>query len=374
MSVAFLRAVDIFDKFNDDDLRVRTKSGAFLSMLLALFAGLFFAIKTLRFFSPKIFRDLALTPSVVNQQDFVNISVSVIVDLPCYFLHLDAIDSLGFSQFDINSTANLRRLTSLGKFIGIAKQTLKRLCHPCFGILPDNVCCNSCEQLVLMFLFKGLIPHPEHWPQCRSQNAPPQVSLDEKCLIKGKISVNKVSGQFHIAPGRNDLEPGQVEHHHDLSFTFPNLDMSHKIERIRFGPDIPTAHTPLTGLSMRHHGNGPMEYHYHLMATPLVHIYNGKERARGYEYTTMITQAHISPGMAPGIFFDYRFTPYGVVVNAVSRSFGQYLTSTFGFLSGAFAAVTLLDTFLQNTGFASKIEKSASEKKDPPETKGQPEK
>jgi hypothetical protein len=117
-----------------------------------------------------------------------------------------------------------------------------------------------------------------------------------------------------------------------------------------------------------------MKYQYHLMATPLVYIYNGKERARGYEYTTMITENPISSGIAPGIFFDYSFTPYGVAVNAVSRSFGQYLTSTFGFLSGAFAAVTLLDTFLQNTGFASKIEKSASEKKDAPETKGQSEK
>jgi hypothetical protein len=98
MSWGFLRSLDIFDKFNDEELRVRTRSGTILSIFLAIFGGLYFAIKTVRFFTPKIYRDLAMTPSVVNQQDFVNISVSISVDLPCYFLHLDAIDILGISH------------------------------------------------------------------------------------------------------------------------------------------------------------------------------------------------------------------------------------------------------------------------------------
>jgi hypothetical protein len=98
-----------------------------------------------------------------------------------------------------------------------------------------------------------------------------------------------------------------------------------------------------------------------MIATPLVYVKNGKEHTRGYEYTAMITHRQIVPGMAPGIFFDYQFTPYGVVVNSVSRSFPQYLTSTFGFLSGAFASVMLLDVFIDRFGIAKKAEAPPAE-------------
>jgi hypothetical protein len=206
-----------------------------------------------------------------------------------------------------------------------------------------------------------MVPEPDRWPQCKSQGAPPQVSLDEKCLVKGKISVNKVSGGFHIAPGRNDMNPAHGGHNHDLSGAFPPLDLSHRIERVRFGADIPTANTPLTGVRMHPKVKRPMRYRYVMIATPLVYIKNGYEKARGYEYTVMITYRPIALGMAPGIFFDYSFTPYGVVVNAASRSFAQYLTSTFGFLAGAFAMVMLLDAFLHETGLAEKIVKQKDE-------------
>jgi hypothetical protein len=137
--------------------------------------------------------------------------------------------------------------------------------------------------------------------------------------------------------------------------------MSHRIERIRFGPSIPTANTPLTDMKIRQRPGRPMFYRYNLLVTPLVYIKNGKEKDRGYEYTAMVTKRTIVPGMAPGIFFDYTFTPYAVVVNAKSRSFAQYVTSTFGFLSGSFAAVMLLDMFLQNTQIIEKWKKPTTE-------------
>jgi hypothetical protein len=239
--------------------------------------------------------------------------ISVEVDLPCYFLHLDAIDSLGFSQLDINLTANFRRYTKAGRFIGVAK------------------------------------------------NVPPQVSLDEKCMVKGKVSVNKVLGNFHIASGRNLVDLSVPAHQHDLSFAFPSLDMSLRIERIRFGPSIPTANTPLTDMNIRQRPGRPMFYRYSTLVAPLVYIKNGREKDRGYESTAMIAQRAIAPGMVPGIFFDYAFTPYAVVVHAKSKSFAQYLTSTFGFLSGSFSAVMLLNMFLQTTQIVEKWKKPKSE-------------
>ena len=360
-SKAILRAIDIFDKFDNDELTQRTKFGAFVSICLSIFAGIYLTIKVIRFFTPKIYRDLSLTAMLIDQQDFVNISVAVRVNLPCYFLHLDAIDSLGVTQLDLNSTANMRRFSKSGHMIGVANETLKDMCYPCHGILPDDMCCNSCEQLVVVAMMKGLPATPEKWEQCKGRKKPPSVSLDETCLIKGKVSVNKVNGEFHIAPGRNDIRGGQ--HNHDLSFGFPNLDLSHTIESIRFGPVIPTANNPLRGIKVTQGPRTAMSYKYTMMVTPVVYIKDRKERTRGYEYTAMVTSHQVYPGEAPGIFFKYSFTPYTVTVNAKSRSLAQFVTSTSGFLSGAFAAAMMFDLFAERTGLARLFERVEGESK-----------
>jgi hypothetical protein len=355
----FFRSVDIFDKFDNDELRLRTKAGAFLSFFLSTFGVLFITIKTYRFAIPKIHRDLSLTPDLIDQQDFVNISISIRVNLPCYFLHLDALDSLGFSQLDINSTANLRRVAPNGKVIGIVNETMQQICFPCYGALPDNVCCNSCEQLTLLHLFKGMPAEPDRWVQCREQKAP-DVNENETCLVKGKISVNQVSGSFHIAPGRNDLNAGSG-HHHNLAFSFPRLDLSHTIETLRFGPAVPTGNSPLNRVSVSQKAHQAMMYRYTLRATPLLYVKNGKEIRRGYEYTVVPAQTEVAGGMPPGIFFHYSFTPYRITVNAVSRSFAQYLTSTLGFLAGSFAGAMLLDLLIHKTQMVETLPKKKPE-------------
>ncbi|OHS99444.1 hypothetical protein TRFO_08371 [Tritrichomonas foetus] len=341
----FLRQIDIFDKFENNDLKISTRSSFFLSLFLSTFGCLFFIIKIVRFMIPNVHRDLALNQNLINEEDFVNISIAILVNLPCYFLHLDAIDTLGFSQLDINSTANLRRLDSNGRFIGIVNETLHHECLPCHGILPAGTCCNSCEQLILLATLKGIKPKPEEWVQCNKNKGPnaPHVSINEKCLVKGKISVNKVAGNFHIAPGRNDVSSGS--HQHDMSFRFPNMDLSHEIRMVRFGPFIPTISNPLQGMKIIQNPNTPMVYKYHLLATPVIYIRDGKLISRSYEYTAL-QMNRIARRDAPGIFFHYSFTPYTVTVVVKSRSFAQFLTSTFGFLSGSFAMASMLDLFI----------------------------
>jgi hypothetical protein len=162
-----------------------------------------------------------------------------------------------------------------------------------------------------------MAPRPNDWIQCREKKRP-AASVEEKCLVKGKISVNKVPGTFHIAPGRNQIIDGTSGHSHDLSFDFPNLDLSHSIESIRFGPEIPTAHNPLRRIRVTQRPDMPMAYRYLMMVTPILYVKDGIERRRGYEYTAMITKRVVN-GLfreAPGIFFSYQFTPYWVQVQA----------------------------------------------------------
>jgi hypothetical protein len=339
---AFLRAIDIFDKFADDELRVRTRSGAFLSILLTVFGGIFMGTTIFRFLQPKVRRRISLTPSMIDQQDRINISLSIEVGLPCYFLHFDAIDSLGYSQLEINSTATLRRLSPNGTFLGVVSETIGGVCHPWHGLFPPPASSNSCEQLILLFTFRGLTPDPDNWPQC---HAPASVSPAERCLVKGRVAVNRAAGGFHIAPGRN-VADGET-HAHDLQFDFPNLRLAHKIRRIRFGPDIPAAKRPLTGF-VAAAAEAPTAFTYRLVATPLRWRRRGADVASGFEYGALVASREpAGPGVPPGIWVEYEFTPYGVVADVGFRSPAKLATSAFGFLSGGFAIVMMVDMFIQ---------------------------
>ncbi|KAH0785934.1 endoplasmic reticulum-Golgi intermediate compartment protein 3 isoform X2 [Histomonas meleagridis] len=352
----FLKSIDIFDKFDNEDLKLKTFSGALLSFFLSTFGSIYFLIKLVRFITPNIYRDLTVDKSLVSGHDFVNISVNVLVNLPCYFLHLDAIDALGFSQLNINSTAQLRRIGKDGKFIGIANESVQSECYPCYGLLPDSYCCNSCEQLILLHKFRGLRATPEKWPQCNQQKPEQKVSKYEKCHIRGKVSVNRVTGNMHIAPGRNI--PNSPTHQHDLSVQLPHIDLSHIINHVRFGPKIPTARNPLRGIQVKQNPNDAYVYRYNLMVTPVIYYKDGVFMNRGFEY---IVQRENSPaiGRAPGIYFFYRFSPTTVRITAKSHSFAQFITSTAGFLSGSFALALMIETLIQERQKRSQKKKSA---------------
>jgi endoplasmic reticulum-Golgi intermediate compartment protein 3 len=67
---------------------------------------------------------------------------------------------------------------------------------------------------------------------------------NEGCRIEGTLRVNKVVGNFHIAPGRS-FSNGNM-HVHDLNNYFDTPiqgghTFSHKIHQLRFGPQVPEA-------------------------------------------------------------------------------------------------------------------------------------
>jgi hypothetical protein len=74
----------------------------------------------------------------------------------------------------------------------------------------------------------------------------------EGCRIEGSIRVNKVVGNFHIAPGRS-FSSGNM-HVHDLNNFFDTPVQgghvfSHQIHHLRFGPELPKQVTEKLGAS-----------------------------------------------------------------------------------------------------------------------------
>ena len=352
----FFESIDLFDKVDHrEDFIKESRYGQMLSIVIFYLGSFLVIFEIIHYFVPDYVRELSIKQTKRNENKLVNISLTILVNLPCFFLHLDSIDSLGYNQLNINTTASFIRISRDGREINRTRYFLDDACQPCHGLLPEGYCCNSCEKLMTISNYFHKTPTPEKWPQCnqnktndKKKNEDMKANIGsptEKCLVKGKISVNKIAGSFHLAPGRN--VKGLPGHVHDTNFQFPHFDLSHSIRRLRFGPKVPRASNPLDDVNIRQLIDIPV-YKYTMIVTPIKFYKNGKFITKSFEYTSMATRIPVSfirPGMVPGIFFSYSFTPYTITVKGTSPSILHVIASTTGILSGLFAIASLIDTF-----------------------------
>ena len=341
-----MRELDLFDKLSDPTLQTSTKSGRVVSAVFLMFAVTLVMAQVAALTRPEIYRDLAIDPGIVDTGEIVNISVSVLVSMPCFLLHMDVMDSLGHRELQLNTTVTFRRVDRSGKLMDAARLSPHDKCRPCYGLLEEGQCCPSCEMLVSLAKKQNRPVEIEKWEQCGGLPSSKKWK-SEKCLVKGKVSVHRVRGGFHIAPGRN-LE-GVGGHVHQLTEKLRVFDMSHRIDRIRFGPKIPTVVQPLEKLDMVFGQGAVVQSTYHLMATPVVYMKDGRVVERGFEYQAMSTHRRLMMmfGGVPGIFFAYKFSPYTVMVHATTKSPLMALSGTAAVLSGVYALLALVEVIEQ---------------------------
>jgi len=199
MASWILAELDVYDKTEDGALIEPTRIGRYITLLVLTVSSLCLASVVIGAVRGSFYRELLNEPVISDEHDLVNISLSVVVGLPCYFLHVDAMDAFGTAQLNLNSTVTLRRLSRGGRVIGVSNASISDRCGPCYGLLPPGACCDSCGYLTALARMKGAPVDTARWEQCRRGPAPVDVSVSERCLVKGKITVNRVAGGFHIA-------------------------------------------------------------------------------------------------------------------------------------------------------------------------------
>ena len=131
-------------------------------------------------------------------------------------------------------------------------------CGNCYGApAPPNAkkagCCNTCDDVREAYAsVSWAFGRGENVEQCEREHYAER--LDEQreqgCRIEGGFRVNKVIGNFHIAPGRS-FSNGPM-HVHDLNNYLEGPvkgghTFTHQIHQLRFGPQIPEAVTQRLG-------------------------------------------------------------------------------------------------------------------------------
>ena len=146
-------------------------------------------------------------------------------------------------------------------------------CGGCYGApappgASKSRCCNTCEEVREAYAsVSWAFGRGDNVEQCEREHYGER--LDEQrhegCRIEGGLRVNKVVGNFHIAPGRS-FSNGNM-HVHDLNNYFESPvegghTFTHEIHHLRFGPQLPEEMTRNIGtksMSWTNHHLNPLD-------------------------------------------------------------------------------------------------------------------
>ncbi|KAI9835189.1 MAG: hypothetical protein M1819_002559 [Sarea resinae] len=278
-------------------------------------------------------------------------------------------------------------------------------CGDCYGPpAPANAakpgCCSTCDEVREAYAsVSWAFGRGENVEQCEREGYGERLDAQrrEGCRIEGGLRVNKVVGNFHIAPGRS-FSNGNI-HVHDLdNFVHSPVEgghtFTHHIHHLRFGPQLPdeivsnlggpssdlnpldgtsqatdipkynymyfvkvvsTSYIPLgsKGLlssnpendvqdqalgSYGHAADGSIETHQYSVTShrrSLSGLNDGTGDPRERQH---------AQGGIPGVFFSYDISPMKVINREVrSRSFTDFLTGVCAVVGGTLTVAAAVD-------------------------------
>lgn len=258
--------LDAFTK-TVEDARIRTTSGGIVTIVSLI------VVFFLSWGEWSDYRRVEVHPELIvdkGRGERMEIHLNITFPrIPCELLTLDVMDISGEQQHGVQHGVTKTRLRPLSEGGGdidsktvalhasdeVAIHLDPNYCGPCYGAQPPpNAqkpgCCNTCEEVKDAYAQAAwAFGRGDGIEQCEREHY--SEKLDEQrnecCRIEGGLRVNKVIGNFHIAPGRS-FSNGNM-HVHDLKNywdTPTKHTFTHQIHHLRFGPQLPdTLHKKL---------------------------------------------------------------------------------------------------------------------------------
>ncbi|KAF8469512.1 endoplasmic reticulum-golgi intermediate compartment protein [Kalaharituber pfeilii] len=392
-----LTRLDAFTK-TVEDARVRTTTGGIVTITSVLVI-LFLIINEWRDYSRIIIRPELVVDKTRGQRMEIHLNITF-HQIPCELLTLDVMDVSGELQVGISHGVTKTRLSPKGVPIDVnalnihgeeAFHLAPDYCGNCYGAPAPTTskkqgCCQTCEDVREAYANIGwAFERGEGVEQCEREHYAEHLDSmrDEGCNIAGDLKVNKVIGNFHIAPGKS-FSSAQM-HVHDLN-QYLNTNsphtFSHTIHRLSFGPQLPDhvpmpkvpalgapyyqARNPLDGTS-HHTTQKNFNYMYFIKVVSTSYLPLGVEDddhdgiAKGavetHQYSVTSHSRNLlggadpehahtlhARGGIPGVFFSYDISPMKVINRETrSKSFIGFLTGICAIIGGTLTVATAID-------------------------------
>ena len=156
--------------------------------------------------------------------------------------------------------------------------------------------------------------------------------MDEGCRIHGLLEVNKVAGNFHIAPGQS-FQQDHIHVHSLRSIRLNLVNTTHHLHDLSFGESFPNQINPLSN-TKQVTNDGPVLFHYYIKVVPSTYVFLNQTELKTNQYSVTKHRKIIrnimnnSANQLPGTFFSYEISAIMVKFVERQRSLAQFLTSS----------------------------------------------
>ena len=417
-----LKRLDLFEKV-DSDLTVRTNSGGIVALVSW---GLIFILSLHEVYTHMQTNGLSREHVVVDTSLGVDrrISVNINITFPslnCADLHLDVMDVAGDSHTNLEEDDEFQVIKTRLKLDGsrfsqratekveankaAKEEKMKSVirekalpedyCGSCFGAGNEGrKCCNTCDEVIEAYKEKRWDSTSITFTseQCiregRDKKSIKRMSKGEGCNIAGKLRVNKVAGNFHIAMGEAvDMNGRHI--HQFLPEDRINFNSSHIIHELSFGEVIPGFNddTGLNGVSKivtsQTGGTGVFQYYVKVVPSNFTNGDGTVIETNQYSFTERysplmieLDEEHYSLGDAgrnsvgahaggnkkadghthehhwkensilPGVFFIYDIYPFALEVSKIYVPFSHLLIRLMAVTGGILTVSGWIDGFM----------------------------
>ncbi|XP_061356727.1 uncharacterized protein LOC133301133 [Gastrolobium bilobum] len=328
-----IKNLDAFPRA-EDHLMQKTQSGALVSIIgLIIMATLF--LHELGYY---------LTTDTIHQMSVdlkrgetlpIHINMTF-PSLPCDVLSVDAIDLSGKHEVDLDTNIWKLRLNSYGHIIGTEYiSDLVEMEHTAHSHDDDKDHHEHSEQKIHL---QTLDESTEN----TIKKVKEALSSGEGCRVYGVLDVQRVAGNFHISVHGLNIYVAQM-----IFDGSKNVNVSHIIHDLSFGPKYPGIHNPLDGTErILHDTSGTFKYY--IKVVPTEYRYISKEvlptnQFSVSEYYSPINQFDRN---WPAVYFLYDLSPITVTIKEERRSFLHFITRLCAVLGGTFALTGMMDRWM----------------------------
>ncbi|KAF9417751.1 Endoplasmic reticulum-Golgi intermediate compartment protein 3 [Podila epigama] len=351
-----------------DDFRVKTSTGAAVTLASAIIIIILLMGEFMDYRSVRVESSLVVD-SGRKEKMAIEFDISF-PKIPCYILTLDVMDVAGEHQADITHSVykvqlapdgteiKREKTAKLGNTGPDPKVVGENYCGECGGAKPPpSGCCNTCEDVRQAYARSSWsFDHPEGIEQCVREGylEKQKEQANQGCRLHGSLTVNKVAGNFHIAPGRS-FQRGAMHVHDIQQYIQHGLDFSHHIKSLSFGAKVPNVFNPLDGQKVEG-AEGLFMFQYYAKVVGTRYQYLNKAAVHTNQYS--VTQfdrnlqqkdayGNIQPGNGlPGVFFNFDISPMLVIQKEERKSFSSFLTGVCAIVGGIFTVASLIDSVI----------------------------
>jgi len=392
-----LKAFDAYPR-PAEEFRVRTLFGAIASIVCGIIIVILVWGEFLYYLKVTIVPEIKLDDNRIAK---VNVTFDITFPhIGCAFLGVDTMDVSGNHQLDISHGVYKQRLKEDGTEIatprrefvdsrpsdnekaeqeakereisaGLAteddKDKNKNKCGDCYGAQsPQIPCCNTCDDLRRAYDAKGWLLNRDNVPQCvnemNTEDMKIQLRAHEGCRVYGYVTVGKVAGNFHIAPGVSAQTGSQ--HVHSTSMLPDDINVSHTIKYLAFGEMYPGQVNPLDG-HQEIDTKGALMTQYFINVVPTQYTYRDGHTTSTNQFSVTTHSHNVDMEEArkrgagtPGMYISYDMSPISITYREYQRSFAHFLTGVCAIVGGVFTIMGFFDKVVYHTThtFKEKVE------------------